>query len=142
MTFLLDTSIISELASTNPNPEIMHWLDAQREETVFISVLTLANISECIEKEPSSAKKALISNWFKNDFLVRFSGRINEITIDVSLKWGEIITKLRQQGRNLSLADSMSLTIAIVNGHTLVTRDISIFENTGVKAFSPIQNKQ
>jgi predicted nucleic acid-binding protein len=142
MTYLLDTRIIAELASQNPDPQVVRWLDAQPEETVFISVVTLAEISENIESQHSESQKANLLSWLHNDLIVRFGGRISEITIAVSLKWGEVITKCKSLGKALSLPDSLSLAIALVYDHTLVTRDIDLFEDTGVKAISPYDQTQ
>jgi hypothetical protein len=142
MTYLLDTGIITELVSTNPDPAVLRWLDSQPEETVYISVVTLAEICESIQKEKSLAKKALLTAWLTNDLLVRFSGRIGEISVGVSLKWGEIMAKLKALGHTLSIADSMILAIALVYGHTLVTRDIASFKGTGAKVFSPFEGPE
>jgi len=137
MTYLLDSSVISELASANPNPAVVRWLDAQPEETVYISVISLAEIAEKVASEASSARKALLSNWLTNDLMVRFSGRVSEITAEVGLIWGETITSLKSLGRVFSVADSLYLAIALAFGHTLVTRNVARFVNTGVKLFDP-----
>jgi predicted nucleic acid-binding protein len=139
MTYLLDTGIIAELASQNPDPKVMRWLDAQPEETVFISVVTLAEISESIEQQHSDSQKTYLLAWLHNDLIVRFGGRISEITVSVSVKWGEVIAKCKLLGLALSLSDSLSLAIALVYDHTLVTRDTNLFEDIGIKAISPFE---
>jgi predicted nucleic acid-binding protein len=139
MTYLLDTGIVAELASQNPDPKVMRWLDAQPEETVFISVVTLAEISENIEQQHSGSQKTKLLAWLHNDLIVRFGGRISEITVSVSVKWGEVIAKCKSLGLALSLSDSLSLAIALVYDHTLVTRDTILFADTGVKAISPFE---
>lgn len=139
MTYLLDTGIIAELASANPDLGLIHWLDAQPEETIYISVVSLAEIAENIERQTSLTKKALLNNWLSNDLLVRFNNRICQINETVSLKWAELITRWKNSGRRLSLADSLSLAIALVYDHTLVTHNVAIFENTGVKVLNPYE---
>lgn len=141
MTYLLDSGIITEISSQHPDPKVLHWLDSQPEETIYLSVVTLAEISERIEKEISLTKRNHLSAWLNNDLIIRFGGRISEITISVSLKWGETISKLKSLSRALTMADSLNIAIALVYDHTLVTRDIAIFEDTGVKVFSPYENK-
>jgi Predicted nucleic acid-binding protein, contains PIN domain len=139
MTYLLDSSIIADLASPNPSPNVMSWLDAQSEETVFISVVTLAEIAEQIEMEQSNSQKDSLLSWLNNDLIIRFGGRISEITVAVSLKWGEIVARCKALGKSLSLSDSLSLAIALTNDHILVTRHTDLFADTGVKTISPFE---
>jgi predicted nucleic acid-binding protein len=141
MTYLLDTGIIAELASQNPDPNVIRWLDAQPEETVFISVVTLAEISESIDQQPSESQKANLLSWLRNDLIVRFGGRISEITVAVSLKWGEVISTCKSLSKIVSLSDSLSLAIALVYNHTLVTRNTDLFKDTGVKTISPFEQQ-
>jgi predicted nucleic acid-binding protein len=140
MTYLLDSGIIAELASQNPNPNVLRWLESKAEETMYISVVTLAEISEQIEKENSLSKKNRLYNWLNNDLIIRFGGRICEISVGVSLKWGEIIAKFKGLSHSLTLADSLNLAIALVYDHTLVTHNIAIFEDTGIRVINPYEN--
>ena len=141
MTFLLDTSIISELLSEKPNPVVIHWLDAQPEETIYLSVVSLAEIKQSIENLTDVKKKNRLNEWLQNDLLIRFSNRISEITVSVTLKWGELSSKMHTLGRTLSAVDSLNLAIALIYDHTLVTRDLSIFESTGVRLLNPYLDK-
>ena len=52
------------------------------------------------------------------------------------------MAKLKALGHTLSIADSMILAIALVYGHTLVTRDIASFKGTGAKVFSPFEGPE
>ena len=142
MTYLLDTCVIAELASPNPDPAVTRWLDSQPEEIVFISVVTLAEIKQSIEQEASIAKKALLNNWLMSDLLVRFSGRISEFSVGTTLKWSEFSLKWKALKHTLSVADSLNLAIALFYDHTLVTRDVAIFEDTGVKVMNPFSPKE
>lgn len=139
MTYLLDSSILSDLSAPAPDPKLISWLNSQPEQSLYISVVTVSEIAESMEKEGSALQKQKLRTWITGDLLVRFSGRISEISAAVTLKWAELIAHFRSIGRAMTLADSLNLAIALVYDHTLVTRDISIFEDTGVKVFSPYE---
>lgn len=139
MTYLLDSSILADLSTPSPDPKLITWLNSQPEQSLYISVVTVSEIAESMEMESSNSQKQLIKTWLNGDLLVRFSGRISEISAAVSLKWAELIARFRTIGRAMTLADSLNLAIALVYDHTLVTKDISIFEDTGVKVFSPYE---
>ena len=50
MGFLIDTCALSELTKPKPSRLVLDWFDAAKPETLFISVLTLGEIREGIEK--------------------------------------------------------------------------------------------
>jgi len=45
MSFLLDTNVISEWVKTRPDPGVITWLAGVDEDRVFMSVVTLAELS-------------------------------------------------------------------------------------------------
>ena len=53
MNALLDTCVLSEYVKRSPDAGVIAWLDAQPEEGLFISALSLAEIEKGI---PRSAK--------------------------------------------------------------------------------------
>lgn len=142
MTYLLDTCVIAELISETPNPAIVRWVDAQPEETIFISVVTLAELKGAIDRVDSVKKRSQLNEWLINDLIIRFTGRISEINVGATLKWGEIAAKIHSLGRILSAVDSLNLAIALVYDHTLVTNDFAIFEDTGVHLLNPFEEKK
>jgi predicted nucleic acid-binding protein len=48
MTYLLDTCLISETITKQPNQQVLNWLDAQLAETLYLSVITIGEIAKGI----------------------------------------------------------------------------------------------
>jgi len=142
MTYLLDTCILNELLSPSPNPGLITWLDAQPEEMVFISVITLAELKQSIESVESGKTRSRMNEWLMNDLLVRFSGRINEIDAEVTLKWGEISAKAHNRGHMLNPIDTLNTAIAMIYSHTLVTTRTDAFDGADVRLFNPCANER
>ena len=46
---LLDTVVLSEIRKSRPSPKLMAWLKAQREDQLFLSVISLGEIARGIE---------------------------------------------------------------------------------------------
>lgn len=46
MSFLLDTSVVSELVKKVPHEEVVSWLSRQDEESLYLSVLTLGELEK------------------------------------------------------------------------------------------------
>jgi toxin FitB len=141
MTYLLDTCIVAELISEIPNPNVIRWVDAQPEETLFISVVTLAELKNVIDREPSLKRRSQMNEWLTNDLLVRFSNRVSEINVNVTLKWGEVSARIQSLDRVISAMDTLNLAIALIYDHTLVTNHLNDFENTGVRLVNAFEVK-
>lgn len=74
MKYLLDTCLISELVKKEPNPAVVDWLDAQDEQTLFLSVLNLGELQKEISKLTDGVKKDELQAWVSHDLVERFSG--------------------------------------------------------------------
>ncbi len=137
MKYLLDTNVISELIAKQPNQKVIDWLDALEPSSVYLSVVTIGEIRKGIEKAPPSQRKTDVTDWLYNDLLIRFDGKIAEITTDVSLTWGELVGRLEQQGKPLAALNSLIAAIALTHSYVIVTRNEADFANTGAVIINP-----
>ena len=137
MNCLLDTKGISELISKRPNKIVVEWLDRLDPNTIYLSVITIGEIRKGIEKLPPSKRKERIKEWLEGDLLLRFQGRILEITTEVMLIWGELTGRLEKEGRPITAIDSLIAAIALQGNYRLVTRNEHDFQYTGVTIINP-----
>lgn len=101
MNYILDTNIVSELIAKQPNQKVIEWLKGIDTNNIFLSVITIGEIRKGIEKLPESQRKQNIQDWFENDLLIRFDGRILPLDLSVMLLWGELVGQLEKKGRKL-----------------------------------------
>ena len=137
MKYLLDTNIISELVAREPNRQIVDWIDGLDPGAVYLSVITIGEIRKGIEKLAPSKRKDTLLDWLNTDLLIRFDGRIADITTDVMLLWGALTGRLENEGRPVAAIDSLIAAIALEGDYVLVTRNDRDFENTGVTLINP-----
>lgn len=137
MSFLLDTCVISELASTQPAPSVVAWIDAVEDERIFLSVITIGEIQRGIEELPDSHRKRALSSWLVDELLVRFQGRVLSLGIPVLLAWGGLVARLERQGRKPPALDSLIAALAVHHNLKLVTHNEKDFAGTGVTIFNP-----
>jgi toxin FitB len=137
MKYLLDTNIISELISKQPQPAVRDWIDRCDPQTLSISVVTLGEIRKGIEKLPVSKRKDVLRNWLATDLLIRFEGRVAAITIPVMLVWGELVARMEANGTPIAAIDSLKAAIALDGNYALVTRNERDFLHTGVVVINP-----
>jgi tRNA(fMet)-specific endonuclease VapC len=137
MNYVLDTNVISELISKQPNKKVVEWLDRLDPNTIYLSVITIGEIRKGIEKLPPSKRRDTVKEWLEVDLLLRFQGRILEITTEVMLIWGELTGRLEKEGRPITAIDSLIAAIALQGNYCLVTRNEHDFQHTGVTIINP-----
>jgi len=137
MRYLLDTCVISELVSKQPNPAVIDWIDSIDDDYIYLSVITIGEIKKGIEKLPNSARKEQLAEWLEEDLLSRFQGRILGVDNSVMLTWGILTAKLEQQGTPMPAIDSLIAAIALHGNLTLVTRNLQDFKQSKVSILNP-----
>jgi len=137
MKYLLDTCVISELVSKHPNPKVVDFVDALDSDDVYLSVITIGEITKGVEKLPKSKRKQELYSWLKEDLLVRFDGRIIPLDTNVLMEWGILIARLESTGITLPAIDSLIAATALTHKLTLVSRNVDDFGGTGVEIVNP-----
>lgn len=137
MRYLLDTCVLSELAKTAPNENVVEWLRQRDEDTVFLSVLTLGEIQKGIAKLLDGKRKESIQLWLDNELRRRFSERLLPVDEEVALTWGLIQGGAERQGRPIPAIDGLLGATAVAHNLTVVTRDEADIGQTGARTFNP-----
>ena len=137
MRYLLDTNVISELVSKQPNEHVIAWIDGIDDQLIYLSVITIGEIKRGIEKLPNSQRKRSLNNWLNEDLLIRFDDKILTIDLPVMLTLGRLIAKMESQGRALPAIDSLIAATALQHDLNLVTRNEKDFDRTDVAVTNP-----
>ena len=134
---LLDTNIVSELVSIQPNPKVLHWLAAAEESRLFLSVITLGEIRQGVAALPVSRKRTRLEQWLDEDLRVRFSGRVLPVDANIADRWGWLTAQARLAGRSLPVLDALIAATALERNLVLVTRNQSDFDVPGLATLNP-----
>jgi len=135
--YLLDTNVISELVSKQPSEHVTAWIDGIDDQLIYLSVITIGEIKQGIEKLPGSQRKRRLNNWLTEELLIRFNGKILHIDLDVILTWGKLVARLESRGHALPAIDSLIAATALHQDLALVTRNERDFDGTDVVVVSP-----
>ncbi len=139
MKALLDTCVISELVSKQPDPKVVEFVDSLDLEDAYLSAITIGEIVKGIEKLSRSHRKTDLQAWLKDDLLVRFEGNIVVLDTDVMIEWGRLTANLESAGKTMPAIDSLIAATALAKKMTLVTRNIDDFEEANVEIVNPWQ---
>ncbi len=137
MKYLLDTCVVSELIKKNPNPKVTAWVTSTEESKLFLSVLTFGEIYKGIEKLPESKKKEKLHNWVNCELRERFENRIINFDLQVATTWGKTQAFSESAGKGMPALDGQIAATGIAHSLTIVTRNTSDMEISGVSLFNP-----
>lgn len=136
MTFLLDTNVVSEWTRPRPDPGVADWLARVDEDSVFLSVVTFAELRHGIERLPAGKRRNALDEWLRNDLALRFEQRILAVDSTVADEWGRLVARREPAGQPIHATDALIAATAQVHALTLVTRNVSDFA-ASVKSVNP-----
>lgn len=136
MTFLLDTNVVSEWTKPRPDAGVADWLARVDEDSVFLSVVTFAELRHGIERLPAGKRRKQLDEWLRSDLLLRFEQRTLPVDGAVADEWGRLVARHESVGRPIHAMDALIAATAQVHALTLVTRNASDFA-ASIKSLNP-----
>lgn len=137
--YLIDTNVISAAAPTRPVPaELVRWMDAHS-SSLFLSVVTVAEIEDGIAKlrrEGARRKSSHLASWLET-VLHLYGDRVLVFDAPVARIAGAISDRARGQGHAPGFADIVIGATAQRHGLTVLSRNTRHFEPLGVAVLDP-----
>jgi toxin FitB len=129
--YLLDTNVISE--AKRKSPEALRWFEKTRAGDHYICVVSLTEISKGAHMldRKDKIRAADIFKWLK-DIEMQFKERMIAVDQTIAIESGRVAS-IRTRGE----MDCLIAAAAIVNGMTLVTRNVRDFADAGVTLVNP-----
>ena len=131
--YLVDTNVLSELRRPAPSASVLGWVAATPAELLFLSVLTMADLSrgaELLRRKDARAAIAL-DDWIA-EVRVGFAERIFSVDHKVAECWARLSPQ-----QPLPVIDGLLAATASVHDLTVVTRNAGDFERSGVRGLNP-----
>jgi toxin FitB len=135
--WLLDTNILSELRRPKPERKVVDFVAARSLDMLFVSSVTVAEIRFGIESLADLRRRADLRDWLEQKFRPMFERRVLQVSEDVMYKWRLLVEEGRKVGHAFSQPDLIIAATALVNGLTVVSRDISDYRRAGVAVLDP-----
>ena len=130
---LLDTDVVSALRRPDRHPQVTRWVSAQQPTELFLSAVTIGEIRRGItQQERRNAPFAReLAVWLAR-LLTLFGDRVLTFDVPAAQRWGRLSASLGHDSIDLMIA-----VTALEHGLTVVTRNVSHFEPTGVRVLNP-----
>jgi predicted nucleic acid-binding protein len=133
---LLDTCVLTEMRHPRGNAEVKAAVAAFQDDSLFISVLTVGEITKGIALLPTSKKKRQLSDWLIGvDQL--FADRILPIDRETAQLWGELTARAQTRGTIVPASDGLIAATALRHGLHVMTRNSKHFAATGAVVIDP-----
>ena len=137
MSYLVDTNVFSELAKPKPDAQVVAWL-RDHEQELYVSTITIGELRRGIEKLPSGKRRTVLQSWLSG-ICQRMDGRILSFNSSIAHVWGQLLADWEKKGITVPSLDSQLAATAHRHSLTMVTRNVSDFQNTGVKLLNPFE---
>lgn len=138
---LLDTNVISEPLRPAPDPRVVQWLDDQPLETVFTSVITVAELRYGVALLPKGRRRNELRQQLETQVLPMFAGRMLAFDLPATQAYADLMAKAQAAGFSIGVADGLIAAIALANGMMVATRDTDPFIAAGVAVINPWLHK-
>ncbi len=139
--WLLDTNVVTEILKAAPDAAVLRTLGARPETSGWISVLTLAEFAQGIDRLPPADPRRPAFEAQLAEVARRFAGRTLPVDAPVALRFGRLSGALTRAGRRPPVVDALLAATAIEHGMTLVTRNVRDVAATGVRVLDPWQGE-
>jgi len=136
MKTLIDTDVLSEARKPDGNAMVKQRLASAQPDDLFISVISIGEITHGIARLPAGAKRRELEAWLSVTER-HFADRILPIDRDIAQLWGEITAKASIAGRTLHAADGLIAATALIHGLRIMTRNVKDYDPTGVLVSNP-----
>ena len=133
--YLIDTVVLSELRKPQRDSGLVAWFEHQRTTDLFVSVISIGEIERGIARQRTTDPgfAAALAAWLDR-VLALYGECILPFDLKTARRWGLLSAAIGNDSVDLMIAGT-----ALEHGLTVVTRNVSDFEPTGVPVLDPFK---
>ena len=106
---VLDTTVISEPWTAEPDPKVVAWIDAQMVETLYLSTITVAELHFGLATMPDGKRRRIYQDRLEREVLPAFSGRILSFDLRATQAYADLMARARAAARAIAGRTATSL---------------------------------
>jgi len=137
--FLIDTNVLSEFSRKGePDQRVKNWLKAAAPGSLYVSILTLAEIRRGIELHPPSKRRDQLEPWLETELIESFDpANVLPVTRAIGDRWAALSARAQEKGIQPSVIDGLIAATALEHELAVVTRNVKHFAELGVEIVNP-----
>lgn len=134
---LLDTNVISEMMKKSPSANVITWIDEQEVTQLFITTITIAEISYGLNVLPKGSRRRFLEDALNKTIEHAFKHRLLSFDETAAHLYGKMMGHRKELGRPLSVLDGQIAAIALAQKASVATRNIRDFSDCGLDLINP-----
>ena len=119
MAYLLDTNVVSEITSRNPDPKVIAWCEKHAAES-YLSCITVGEIRKGIQLMPAGKRRDELDAWASRLFK-ELPKPCLAVDAEVLEIWGGLYARNQAAGLELDVLDSFIAATALRHHLVVVT---------------------
>lgn len=136
---VLDTNVVSEVVRPSPSPNVVEWLNTQESSDLYVTAITLGEISYGVEVLPEGDRRTSLSRALNRFVDQAFRDRVLDFDRESAREYGQVMANRRKLGRPLSAPDGQIAAITRRQQFQLATRNLKDFEECGIGLVNPFE---
>ena len=134
--YLLDTNVISELAKTPPNSDVLAFLSTQ--DDFWVPVIALHELHFALQLLPHGQRRDRLESTIAT-FIMAHEDRILPLDRDAAEYAAYLRAQAHWVGRLLDIGDALIAGTAAANDLSLATRNVADFDYLPIAVTNPWQ---
>jgi toxin FitB len=134
---ILDTNVLSELMRSAPASKVVRWISGRPTSSYYTTSITESEILLGIHLLPAGRRKEAFETAALALFEEEFAGRVIPFGSDAASCYAQIASHRQHSGQPISHFDAQIAAIAKSADATLATRNVSDFEDCGIRVVDP-----
>ncbi len=135
--FLIDTNVVSELMTPEPNVHVLEWFAFQEAHCLALTTIGIAESLVGIQRLPEGRTKSDLRNNFEKFRSLIKPSMILPFDERAAYAFAQVCQRRKSCGLHIDHADAQIAAIASVHGATIVTRNIQHFVEAGPDLLNP-----
>ena len=134
--YLIDTCAVSEMHRKRPNRGVVQFFEQMSQSILFLSVITLGELTRGVAMLHQPAERAAIAQWYAA-MRTRFQSNLLNVDETTAEIWGQLSGEAQLNGRAFHVTDGLIAATAIRHELAVVTRNERDFAGTGAAIVNP-----
>ena len=125
--------MVSQLIKSPAEPGVLEWIEAQDEDDLLVSAVSVFEIRCGIDRLKPCKKRDLLEHWLTTELMPRFAGRFVPVDEQIADMAGKMVGAKHLEGHQAGASDALIAATAKVLGFRIATLDREDFKRFGVE---------
>ena len=134
---VLDTNVLSALMRTEPDPQVLAWLDEQPAPSVWLTSITVFESRLGLALLPSGKRRRSLEASFERLLTADLENRVLAFDSAAAAASASVAARRQKTGRPVDMRDTQIAGICLSRRASLATRNVRHFDDLSLSIVNP-----